>query len=190
MPPTSNFLQFNPGAANQESDATYLADAQRLGGFASQQLLPAVLLNKIIFQCAQFIYAFTQMKLAKGYSMMDTNAGTLQGQLANVRTNADERALLTVQAFNANPVFDFTNTDAIQITMNGNITPTFAGLGAGRRARLILIQDGIGGRTVAYPGTMGTIFSQPDGTAGSTNIQEIQVTSDSVLHPAGPMTVS
>jgi hypothetical protein len=190
MPPTSNFLQFNPGAANQETDAAYLADAQRIGGFQSQQLLPSMLLNKIVFQCAQFIYAFTQMMLAKGYAMLDSDAGALQAQLANVRTNADQRSLLTVVGWSANPVLDFTNTDAIQITLSGNITPTFAGLAAGRTVRLILIQDGTGGRIVNYPGSMGATFSQPDGTAASTNMQQIQVTADNVLHPAGPMTVS
>lgn len=190
MPPSSNFLQFNPGSANQESDTEYLTDAQRLGGFAAQQLLPSRLHNKILFQCAQFLYAFTQMMLAKGYAMVDTDAGALQGQLANVLTNADLRSLLTVQTFNANPVFNFTNTDAIQMVLSGNITPTFAGLPAGRRGRLILIQDGTGGRTITYPGTMGAIFSQPDGAPGSTNMQDIQATADGVLHPAGPMIVS
>lgn len=191
---SSNFLQFNPGAANQETDSQYAADAQRTGGFIANQLLPSRLANKILYQVIQFIYAFAQMMAAKGYVMADTDAGALQTVLSNVRTNADERALLSVLPYAATSVFNFANTDAIQMTMSGNVTiSTFTGLAPGRKVKLIMIQDGTGGRTLTWPvgpPNLGVIFSAPDPTPGATNIQEIIVLANGTLHPGSPMIVS
>lgn len=87
--PTTNFLQHNPTAANQEADSTYVVDATRTGGLVTNQLVPSVWLNKILFQVSTFIAAFAQMMVNKGYTVLDSNLSTLATALANVVTLND-----------------------------------------------------------------------------------------------------
>lgn len=89
MAGSSNFLQVNPTQSNQESDATYLADAQRLGGFQLNQIFPSELGNKIFYQVSTFITALASALAAKGYSVQDTNISVLQAVVANILTQAD-----------------------------------------------------------------------------------------------------
>lgn len=89
MPGLNNFLQFNPSAANQESDAAYAADTTRSGGLITNQAVPSPLLNKTIFQSSTFVAALAAALAAKGYNITDSNLGILAGVLANMVTNAD-----------------------------------------------------------------------------------------------------
>jgi hypothetical protein len=97
---TTNFSQWNPGAANQETDATYASDGQRVGGAVSGAF-DAVLANKLFYQASTFFAAFAHMLSTKGYSPVDgttpqtavssSNAAllALATVLGNVLTNAD-----------------------------------------------------------------------------------------------------
>jgi len=89
MPGTTNFLPFNPGAVNQENDATYAADALRNGGIPTDALFPSPLGNKMFFQWSQFIAAFAGMLADKNYSTSDANLANLKAVLANILTNVD-----------------------------------------------------------------------------------------------------
>jgi hypothetical protein len=87
--PTTNFVQWNPNQSNQETDSAYQADTLRAGGAATDALFPSATANKLFYQVTTWVTAMAQMMKAKGYTTSDANLTTLQGVLANIRTNAD-----------------------------------------------------------------------------------------------------
>jgi hypothetical protein len=94
MPGTSNFLQWNPTQANQESDATFATDPQRLAGAANPSEFASALGNKCFYQWSTFVAAFAQMMATKGYTMSDASLATLASVLAAVVTDADIAGIL------------------------------------------------------------------------------------------------
>lgn len=106
MPGTNNFIQFNPGGANMESDTAYSADAQRSGGLASPAIFTSALGNKLFYQTSTFIAAFAQALATKNYNLSDASLSTLAGVLANVMTLADMSGYAPL----SNPVFTGTPT--------------------------------------------------------------------------------
>ena len=89
MPGTNNFQQWNPSAANQESDAAYTSDSLRSGGATSGAIFPSATANKLFYQLSILATAFTQMMANKGYNISDANLSNLIVALTNVLTNAD-----------------------------------------------------------------------------------------------------
>lgn len=93
--PSTNFLQFNNPANNQETDAQFAVDPQVLNGAATGAVFPSELANKLFYQWSTFITAYCESLVAKGYSPEDgaTSPGTaianLQAVLANILTQAD-----------------------------------------------------------------------------------------------------
>jgi hypothetical protein len=91
----TDFLQWNPNANNQETDAAYAADAQRSGGAADPSVFASTLANKAFFQWSIFIKALAESLAAKGYSLSDgatvpgTALANLQTVMANILTEAD-----------------------------------------------------------------------------------------------------
>jgi hypothetical protein len=98
---SSNFLQFNPTQANQETDAQYLVDPLRTGGYSLDAIVPGVLLNKATFQASTWITAMAQMMATKGFTVSDANLSTLTSVLASIITTVD----LAPYALLAGPVF-------------------------------------------------------------------------------------
>ena len=85
------FLQWDPGAANLESDANYASDAQRLSGATTPSEFAAALANKLFFQLTILAAAISQMIVDKGGSALDdgssnpvTAVANLAGQLESV----------------------------------------------------------------------------------------------------------
>ena len=111
MPGTTNFIQFNPNALNQENDSAYAADSLRAGGAPANAIYPSPLANKSFFQWSTFIAAFAQMMAVKGYSPNDGSASpgsalaNLEAVFANVMTLADMTpwALLNSPTFTGVP---------------------------------------------------------------------------------------
>jgi hypothetical protein len=95
---SSNFQQWNPTQANQETDSAYTADSLRSGGAPNSAILPSATANKLFYQISTFIAAFAQALANKGYPMSDASLSTLEGELANVITLADMAAYATVTA--------------------------------------------------------------------------------------------
>ena len=194
MSGSNNFLQWNPGASNQENDTAWSADAQRVAGFQLNNTVPSIMLNKAFFQWSTFISAFGQMMANKGYAMSDANIATLIAVLANVQTNADTQASITTVAFSSTAVFNRSNGAAFQMLLTGNLTaPTLINLTPGARMTFIFQEDGTGGRTVAWPsqiastGQGGVIDSTAP--ANAIFIQEFQVLANgSTVRALGPMT--
>lgn len=87
--PSHNFLQFNPTAANQESDAAYSSDTLRSGGAANSALLPAITFNKLMFQLSTMVAALAQAMVNKGFTLSDANLSTLTSAVQNIMTTAD-----------------------------------------------------------------------------------------------------
>jgi hypothetical protein len=95
MPGSTNFLQWNPNAVNQENDGTYAGDSLRSGGAPLNAICPSGVTNKAWFQWSTFITAMAQMLATKGYSPNDGSANpatsipNLSAVLANIMTQAD-----------------------------------------------------------------------------------------------------
>jgi hypothetical protein len=85
----SNFLQWNPSSANQETDSQYSADTLRQGGAANPSLFPSATANKLFYQLSTFIAGFANALTAKGFTVTDTSLSALGAVLANVMTTAD-----------------------------------------------------------------------------------------------------
>ena len=83
MAGTTNFLQTNPSAANQEDDGTYAADSLTTGGVGVDDILPSPWLNKVWFQCTTFICALAYViaNWGGGYTITDTSLATLKAQI-------------------------------------------------------------------------------------------------------------
>lgn len=89
MSGSNNFLQWNPNAANQDSDAAYTADSLRSGGATVAALLPSATFNKVLFQQSTMVAALAAMMAAKNFNMLDSNFANLQTALSNLLTTAD-----------------------------------------------------------------------------------------------------
>jgi hypothetical protein len=83
MAGTTNFVQVNPAAANQENDGTYAADPLTTGGVGVDDILPSPWLNKVWFQASTFIcaLAYVMANWGAGFNIVDTNLATLQAQI-------------------------------------------------------------------------------------------------------------
>src|SRR6266700_4933879 len=86
MPGTTNLLQWNPPALNQENDIAYNADSSRAGGAPLNAIFQSQLANKLFYQLTTFLAAFTQMLTSKGYSPNDgsANPSTAVNNLAGI----------------------------------------------------------------------------------------------------------
>lgn len=122
MSATTNFLQFNPGAANQETDSTYLADSTRTGGAGTGSVFASVLANKVFYQWSTFVAAFAQMLVNKGISTSDADFNQLVAALANVVTTADQKPGLIVVPFASTAVFDCSKSNGFEMVLSGNVT--------------------------------------------------------------------
>jgi hypothetical protein len=187
---TTNALQWNPTAANQETDAEYLADAQRLGGATDPSLFDAALANKLFYQCTTYIDALFTAFANKGFTTSDANLATLTAQCGNFLTTADVRPPLLQVAYTSSPSFNTQLNAGFQMILTGNVTGmTVASYAAGQTVLLAFTQDSAGGHTVTFP----SLFKSPgtvDPTPGATSIQSFICLVDSTFHPLGPMVVS
>jgi hypothetical protein len=154
MPATTNFLQWNPTASNQESDSSYASDAQRTGGASSGEF-PSATANKLFFQCSTFVAALGQMLATKGYSTSDADISVLAAVLANLITNAD-LARLSIQATRTNMIGSYaagstyTNTSGKAVFEEVTITGPFWN-GTGTDNFLTSIINGVAGPANCTP---------------------------------------
>jgi len=189
---TTDFLQWNPTQANQEDDATYLADTQRTNGIALDDIMPSARMNKMFYQWSTFIAAFCQMLVAKGFSTSDASLSALVTVLGNILTTADVSGtgIVTV-AWSATPTFTVTATDLqFFMQLTGNVTSsTLSGVTPGQKITFLLKQDVGGGHTFAWPSNVyggGAL----DTTPGACNSQIFEVYPDSTVRAVTPMIVT
>jgi len=182
---SNNFLQWNPGQVNQESDSAYAADSTRSGGAATSSIFASILANKAFYQWSTFVYCFTQMMANKGFAMSDAVPATLIAQLANVITTADQPVYDTptfssAMALNASGVAGF-----FIGPMTSNCSLTLSGLSEWNEVEFMFEQNATGNFAVAFPSNM-VGFAQPDGTPNSITFQKGKVYPDGKLHAISP----
>jgi hypothetical protein len=182
---TSNFLQFNPTAVNQDTDAAYLADATRLGGAIDGNEWPSLSANKTLYQASTAIAALMQMMANKGFTVSDTALSTLTAQLSNILTTADGRSALQHVAWASTVSLNAARYDGFEIDLSDNIALTVIGQSIGQLITLIFTKSGIS-PTVTYPSN---VFGggQPDLTPGAVSVQLFKVDILGNLHAAGPV---
>ena len=180
---STNFLQFNPGLDNTETDAAYLADTLRSGGITTGAIFPSPLANKIFYQASAFYAAFAQMMVNKGYTVNDSPYSTLVSVLNNVKTSADFPTSIVTLTFSASIAFNAVQTSQWWLTLTGNVTSSsISGQVSGQTLLFIFTQDGTGGHTFVWPSAItggGTI----SGTANSTSIQLFSVLPNGDIYP-------
>jgi len=103
---SSNLQQWNPGQANQETDAQYLVDAQRLAGAANPSIWTSQTANKFLYQCSTVLCALGDALSAKGLAISDASRATLAGVLANIVLQSDLASALALYAPLVSPALD------------------------------------------------------------------------------------
>jgi hypothetical protein len=182
MPGTTNFLQWNPGANNQETDMAYAADSQRTGGSPVGVPFPSPTSNKLFYQLSTFVTAFAASLTNKNYSPNDSSIGALEAVLANIVTFNDLKSNLTSVAFSTSPMFDASSTNGFDFVMAGNVTSsTLTGQQIGQTLIFVIVQ-----------GSAPYTFSPPPNINGwvaisavpnSVNVQSFIVREDGTIWP-------
>jgi hypothetical protein len=193
---STNFLQFNPTEANQETDPQYLADVTRVGGAAVDQVFPSPTANKLFYQLSMMVVALARFIVAQGYSASDSDLPTLLTNLTNAILAAASGAglLWETVVYAANMVFTSAacGRTVFEMTLTGNVTSsslTSSGV-KGQIIDFIIHQDATGGRTFAWPSALSAIAGVVDPTANATSVQAFVMDGSSTWHPLGPMTSS
>lgn len=129
---TTNVQQWNPTAANQETDAEYTADSQRAGGATNPSVFQAELANKLFYQLSTYVAALFAAFAAKGFTTSDSNLPTLTAQCSNFLTTGDNIAVHSsgggplVSATQVGPTYGSTpTTAAIQAVTQGASVSNF-----------------------------------------------------------------
>lgn len=107
---SSTFQQWNPTGANQETDAQYLIDAQRLAGAANPSIWTSQTANKFLYQASTFYCALADALSAKGLVLSDASRSTLAGVLANIVLQSDLASALALYATLVSPALVGTPT--------------------------------------------------------------------------------
>jgi hypothetical protein len=142
---STNFLQFNPGENNQETDTQYNADALRVGGVTVGAALPHGLLNKLWYQVSTMVTALAQICVNQGISAEDSNFDTLVTNLTNALSNriisqnvtpvSVDAAVTTFQQLMSGPAIPAGALNilgkTIRISAHGTWTPASLGSGNG-----------------------------------------------------------
>lgn len=92
MADPTNFLQWNPGQLNQQSDGEYLVEPQRTDG-ADTGIYPSTLANKMFYQCTTMVVAIAQMMVNKGYEMQDAVLADLITSLSKIVTENSDKLI-------------------------------------------------------------------------------------------------
>ncbi len=187
---STNILQFNPGQANQETDAAYSADSMRTGGAALDSVPASNLFNKFAYQVTTLAAALAQSLANKGYTIDDTSLSTLTSTLSALLTQADLNLGLQNIAYTASPAWNARANSTFEMaTLTGNVTaPTITGLVSGQRLIFIWHQSTAGGNTILYPSNFYG-WSQISSVASSINVQEFIVSSALNCYAVGPLIV-
>jgi hypothetical protein len=165
MAGSTNILQWNPGAANQETDAVYAADSTRTGGAPNGVIFASALANKLFYQVTTFVAALAQSMANKGYVISDASLSALVGVMANVVTFADLKTNLTAIGFSANPIFDATTTNGFRFTMSGNVTgSTLQSISFGQILTFVI--QNTGPFTFTWPAKVIDAFTVPPASSG------------------------
>ncbi|HEY3987931.1 MAG TPA: hypothetical protein VGM02_01450 [Acidobacteriaceae bacterium] len=187
MSATTNFQVWNPNQVNQDSDSAYTSDSLRTGGAVDGDVFEAVLANKLFYQVSTMVAALGTMLADKGFTNSDSNFNQLVSVLSNIVTTADQKQPLLVVSPGASLTFDCSKADGFQVTLNASVTSsTVENASPGQIVTFVLIQDGTGGHTFAWPASI-TGTTAIDATANITNVQSFIARADGTLRPLTPL---
>jgi hypothetical protein len=168
----TNFLQWNNGGVNQETDPEYLADPLRLGGAPTDAILPSPVFNKALYQLTTFVAAFCNMLALKGINTSDSDIAVLTAALSNVVIDTDLSTPIVAVTYSPTPTLNCTKVNGfyLALTGNSNVRVQPGSLSNGQIVTMIYRQDGAGGRTIFLnaPFTGGVT---PDPTPNTTSVQ-------------------
>jgi len=185
VPGSTNFQQFNPTKANQDTDTQYTTDATRTGGAGVDAIWPSKSANKTLYQASTMNAAFAQMMANKGYVVSDANLATLTAVLANVLTVADIPTGLQSVPWSAIVALNAGLYGGFEVSLTGNTTLSITGQAPGDVIALFFAQDGTGGHTVTFSSAVvGGI--QPDPSPNVVSGQLFKVNAADKLQALGP----
>lgn len=96
---STNFLQFNPAANNQETDGQYNGDALRVEGIpfsTSGTIWPSPSANKVLFQLSTMVAALGQFIANQGQNALDSNLANLITAITNAFESLAYPKVITV----------------------------------------------------------------------------------------------
>ena len=166
MAGSTNFQQWNPTQANQETDAEYTSDSQRTGGAPNGTPFPSATGNKLFYQTSTGITALMEMMAAKGFTCNDTDLATLASVLSAIQTTADLKNPIQTLTYSSSINCNCASYSGFQIPLNGNTALGFTGASPGQIILLIFVNDGAGNHTIVWPGNV-TGGPQPDKVANN-----------------------
>ena len=187
MSGTTNFLQFNPTQANQETDAEYSGDATRTSGALDGNAWPAASANKTLYQAATMVSALGQMLANKGYSVSDANYSALVTQLANILTTNDARFGLQNLSWSSNITLNAQTFTAFAVPLQGSTALSLTNVVAGQVYTVLYSQDSAGSHTVTFGAGFGAGATQPDPGANTLSAQLFLADATLTLRPVGPL---
>lgn len=189
MAGSTNLVQWNNGAINQETDSQYAVDSLRTGGAPTGGVLPSPTFNKLAYQLSTFVAAFGEMLANKNFSTSDADINVLSAVLANIITSADIPTPLVVVPFSPTPTLAAANVGGFYMSLTGNSAiQAITGLTTGQLVAMYYLQDSIGGRVVTFPAAMFSAIT-PDPTPNSLSVQLFRFDGigGGFLRPAGPL---
>lgn len=152
---TTNFVQHNPTAANQEPDAAFDSNSLTTGGIGVDAIMPSDWMNKRWYQDSTMIAALAQMLATKGYSTSDANISTLASVLSNIVTNNDLKPAQITVPYSATPTFDASRANGFRIDLGGNVNGSFIINGTpGQIVTFFIVSRSPGNFSFAWPGNV------------------------------------
>ncbi len=163
MAGSNNFLQWNSGAANQDTDGEYVLETQRISGAVSG-LFPSKLANKLFYQCTIMVAGLGEMMKNKGFTMSDADFATLVTALSHILTDADFGSSAGTVCEGNDPRLDRELPTATKVWFWQNTAPTGWTIDATAQADAVLaVKSGSGTYAVAGGSQAGT-WTQPNHT--------------------------
>lgn len=158
---SNNFLQWNAGKVNQDTDGEYVLETQRVGGAVSG-LFPSKLANKLFYQCSIMVAAMGEMMKGKGFEMSDAVFADLITSLSHILTDAQFGSSAGTVCQGNDPRLDRELPTATKVWFWMNVAPTGWTIDATAAADAVLaVKAGSGTYAVAGGSSAGT-WTQPD----------------------------
>lgn len=174
---TTNFVQHNPTAANQEIDSVFDANSLTTGGIGVDAIMPSDWMNKRWYQDSTFVTAFAQMLAAKGYTTSDANVATLASVLANVLTNADQKPNAVNVGYSPTPTFDAAQANGFVFQLAGQVFSS-ALINVSIYQILTFEIQQLGSFPFAWPSNVHNALQPSPGTDAGVTIQQFMVLGD------------
>jgi hypothetical protein len=190
MAGSTNVLQWNPNLTGpQETDAQYLADAQRAGGATNPSIFNPTTANKLFYQLSTYVAGLAQMLAGKGYSNSDANLPALVAVMNNILTRTDLPLGLVSLSSATTTTINLASGAVFNINLAGNVSSLAVTGTFHVPVTLGFRQSSGGGLTVTF-GSQFVGAGTVNPAANSMSVQQFALMADGLYHPVTPMTWS